>query len=159
MKKIVVMLLICCMACYFSACAKVCETCNQTGTVDCSHCLNGSSTSECWACFGRAYSECAECSGTGYNSIRTNYDCERCSDSKKPGYIYNSGAAIGDLYNGTMSNYNDAKYWQICGNCHAKCRTCNGSGNGIKCLKCDGTGKAKCGHCGGRKVVTCPDCK
>lgn len=156
MKKFIVILLICSMISCFSACSKVCKTCNQTGTIGCSHCTNGSSKSMCFNCAGRAYYECTKCSGAGY--IRTDFDCERCSDSKKPGFIYNSGAAIGDLYNGTMNNYNDSKYWLICGNCHEECGKCKGSGNGEKCPDCTEAGKMKCSYCNGDEVVSCPDC-
>lgn len=157
MKKLVVLMLSICMIFCLNACGEQeCAKCSGTGKISCTaSCKNGKV--ECTTCWGEIYDECTTCSGEKY--VRVSYSCEKCEDSKKPGYIYDSGKAIGDLYNGTMNGYNNSQYWIRCGNCHKKCSSCNGSGEGEKCPDCDVNGKKNCSYCQGTQKVSCTSCK
>ena len=145
----------------FAGCAKKCEKCSGSGNVECTFCENGKM--ECTNCSGKKHEACAECDGKG--EVLTNERCHHCSDSKRPGYEYDSIEAIKDLYYGIKDYSNGEKYWSECIWCDGKgyrskeCTKCSGSGLGEICKSCSGTGTITCTHCEGTLSVTCPECE
>ena len=131
-------------------------------TIICTECKNGKAV--CEKCNGNKYI-CETCSGSG--EVLSDERCGACEDSKRPGYIYNSNAALRDIVSGNIEkNPKDPnKYWNECSVCDGTgyksetCPDCKGSGTGDKeCPACNGSGEVKCEKCNGSAEVKCYLC-
>ena len=161
MKKIIVLILSMCFVFSLSGCSQECEKCEGEGKITCTQCQNGKVT--CSECNGKKKLKCEKCEGKGYSV--TEDKCDKCKDSKKTGYIYNTSKAFQDIYTGNVKGSADGDdYWNMCTDCHGTgyktidCSNCDGTGLGSVCTACNGEGNVNCPECEGSTFVTCPVC-
>ena len=143
-----------------------CAGCNDTGTMDCPHCLlHGKPTgkAKCATCEGDGWVTCSRCGGSYATKCSTcGGDGKIFSHTRKVGpfvkKVYRSCRSCGGTgyihtdQRGSMPRTMNGK----CPNCSNRSRSLRGK---EPCPKCEGKGlSGTCSKCKGRKRVPCTHC-